>query len=270
MQGNDKGGATPGRIYPQEPQGSPFAGGRRPAAAPNQGASGEGWEAADAADRSAGRPPARERAPRSHRQGPAARSNLVPLLLGVIALLVLIVVGLSVAYFAGMLPPVSPGKSVAANTAAADQAQVEVVKQELYGDWNYVCFKPSDGGDVRCSISQQLSDTKSNAPVFRWRILRDAKGGMVGEWDARSGIVVSQGIVLDAGWDKPARIPFQTCLPEGCRAVAALDPDAVARLSRTEKAIVTLFPIGGSTDGIKLNLSVKGLPEALAALQQGN
>ena len=197
----------------------------------------------------------------------AGRANLVPVLLGVIALLVLMLGGLTVAYLIDGGPSIATGQAAAGKTLIPEQLQGEVVKRATYGDWTYVCVQPANEGDVRCSISQQLTDPKSNAAIFRWRISRGSDGGLIGEWDSPTVLVVGQGIVLDAGWDKPARIPFETCLPEGCRAVAGFDSDAVDRLSKTEKAVVTMFPANAGSNGLQLVFSVKGLADALAALR---
>lgn len=198
----------------------------------------------------------------------AGRANLVPLLVGVIVLLVLMLVGLTVAsVVGGRLPAAATGHAAAGKTIIPEQLQGEVVKRTAYGDWTYVCVQPANAGDVRCSISQQLTDPATNAAIFRWRISKGPDGGLVGEWDTPSAINVGQGIVLDAGWDKPARIPFATCLPEGCRAVAGFDPDAVDRLSKAGKAVVTLFPVDAGSSGVQLTFSVNGLADALAALR---
>ena len=203
------------------------------------------------------------KAPRRARWG--GRVSLVPLLAGIITLLVLMLVGLTVAYFIARPSAVSR-QAARGGGLIPDQLEGQVVKRETFGDWNYVCVKP-DNGDVRCSISQQLADAGSNTPIFRWRISKGPDGALIGEWDTPSGVIVGQGIVLDAGWDKPARIPFQACFPEGCQAVAGFDPDAVDRLSKTGKAVVTMFPVDAGSGGVQLVFSVKGLPEALAALK---
>ena len=98
--------------------------------------------------------------------------------------------------------------------------RLEVTKQQAYGDWVYACVKATGGTETRCQISQQLSDSRTNQPLFAWRITQDGKGGLVGEWETRSGVLVARGIVMDIGSGKPVTVPFQACLPQACTAVA--------------------------------------------------
>ena len=55
-------------------------------------------------------------------------------------------------------------------------------------------------------------------------------------------------------------------MPQACSAVAKLTPEVIAAISKAESASATVFPVGSSKP-VKLALSVKGLSDALAALQ---
>jgi invasion protein IalB len=230
----------------------------------------------------------------SDRARPALRrkqgSGVVRFLWAVIALLVVVSAGIGVSFFTGAIsiaqpttnvptptprpapvPPAAqnaaPAAQGAAATAASAPAKPVVTKTQAYGDWIYTCVKQKESdAKAQCSIVQQLSDTQSKAPLFLWRIAAADKGAMVAEWQTRTGIMVDRGITLDAGTEKPIVIPFQLCTPTGCQAVANLAPDFIATLSKAQKATATVFPIGAK--GIQLTLSVKGLPDALAALKQ--
>ena len=181
------------------------------------------------------------------------------MLWGAIALLLLILIGLGYAAFSGVF-----SRPVA---VARPQPRVEVTDRRTFGDWLYTCAKLTTGTDVRCAISQQLADEKSKSPIFLWRIAQDGKGGLVSEWQTPSGLLVSRGIVMEAGTEKPITIPFEACLPEGCRAVATLAPDMIEKLLKADKATATIFPVNNS-NGVKLTLSVKGLSDAMAALKK--
>lgn len=222
----------------------------------------------------------RRRKSRQHRP-----SGVIRFLWGVIAVLVIVGAGLGIAFFSGAIsiaqqppqqnaaavPTPTPRPTTGAQPPAVGQQatappQATVTKTATYGDWIYTCVKLPNSEEIRCGIAQQLSDAKSKTPVFLWRIAQDGKGGLVGEWQTRTGIMVNRGIVLDAGTDKPITIPFQLCTPQGCQAVANLAADFIDALTKAQKATATVFPIGGN--GVQLTLSVKGLPEALAALKQ--
>ncbi len=218
------------------------------------------------------------RRPQRRRQ----RRSPVMLVLWILVALIVVVGGaLGAAWFTGAIPGGRSGAAVAQQPAAGTQVaqatnggqqqqqanapQPTVTKREAIGDWVYTCIKPPNSEAERCLILQQLSHPETRAPVFMWRIAQDGNGGFVSEWETPTGIVVGRGIVLEAGTEKPVTIPFQACTQAGCVAVANLAPDFIATLSATQSASATVFPIGGQ--GVKLNLSVNGLKEALAALQ---
>ncbi len=211
--------------------------------------------------------------------------GLVRLLVGVIALLLVVGAGLGISLLTGAISTAQPTAATAvpiptprATTAEAgatgtagaatqgDAApKVIVTKKATYGDWIYTCAKRQESDPVRCAIAQQLSDAKTNSPLLLWRIAQGDKG-LVGEWQTRRGVMAAHGILLDAGTKKPITIPYQFCTATGCQAVAQLAPDFVEALAKTQKATATIYPIGAK--GIVFTFSVKGLPDALAALKQ--
>jgi invasion protein IalB len=139
-----------------------------------------------------------------------------------------------------------------------------VVKREAIGDWIHLCVQFPGNNQVRCGISQQLNNAQSGTGVFLWRIVQDGNGGFVGEWETPTGVVVGRGITLDAGTEKPITIPFQACTQSGCIAVANLAPDFLVAISKAQQASAVVVPIGGQ--GVRLNLSVKGLADGLTAI----
>ena len=198
--------------------------------------------------------------------------GVVPLLWTVIGLLVVVAIGLTVAIVVGVFTPKQAPVAVAASAQGSAPAasapatpKIEVTKRQAFGDWIYACIKVPNSADTRCQISQQLSDSATKQPLFAWRITQDGQGGLVGEWETRSGILVDRGIVMDMGTEKPVTIPFQACLPQGCTAVAKLAPEVISAMSKAGNASATISPVGGKP--VKLTLSVKGLSDALAALQ---
>lgn len=200
--------------------------------------------------------------------------RLTVILLAVIVVLVLLSVGLGGAIMFGRsggksAPMASSAQPAADDTQAAaapsPRPQIEATDQKTYGDWVYVCLKAPNATASRCQISQQIADSKTKQPLFAWRISEDGNGGLVSEWETRSGVMVDRGIVIDAGTDKPIAVPFRACLPQACTAVARLAPGAVAAFAKATAASATVVPIGGRP--IKLALSVKGFSDALAALR---
>jgi len=228
-----------------------------------------------------------DRRPQRRRQ--KSGRGAVGLLIGVILVLVVVGAGLAIMFFNGAISTAQPTAETAAAVptptlrpappaaatgtvapaATGDQPATDkpvVLKQTTYGDWIYACVKrPSSDGAPICTITQTLSEAKTKAPLFIWRMQQSDKG-LVAEWQTRTGVMVDHGIVLDAGNGKPVTIPFQLCTPGGCQAVANLAADFVDTLTKAPKVTATVFPIGSK--GILLALSTKGLPDALGALKQ--
>lgn len=206
------------------------------------------------------------------------------ILLIVLVVLAVISIGAVAAVLTGLIsiprqgaavPASSPNAPVAASQsasapvgAAQNRPRPTVVAQEAYGDWAYTCLESPQSKEVRCSIAQQLADAKSKAAIFSWRIGQDGKGGLVSVWQTPRTVLLNRGITIDIGSPKPIGIPFETCGQNLCRAVAGLKADYVASLAAAEKAIVTVVLRDGKA--VNLTLSVKGLGDALAALQAGN
>lgn len=165
--------------------------------------------------------------------------------------------------------PSAPGAAQAPAGAAATPAnapQPKVVKNETYGDWVYTCVEaPGGNGAVSCGISQQISQSDTKQVIFLWRIGQDGKGGFASIWQTPTDIMVGRGITLDTGGEKPIVIPYQLCTSRGCQAIAGVDATFLGTLAKAAKATATLVLLNGKS--VTINLSTKGLPEAIAQLQ---
>jgi invasion protein IalB len=206
-------------------------------------------------------------------------SAMPPWVWGAAALFaVAVVVGIVV--FTGVLSPSAQAPAPAASPAAPPQAvapagaaaqrpaqpQPVVTKQETYEDWIYACLQSPGSPDIRCSISQRLSDEKSKATIFLWRITQDGKGGLVGIWQTPPQVLLSRGITIEAGTPQPITVPYEKCAPNACQAVAVLAPDFIETLTKAQAATATIVFQDGRP--VKLPLSIKGLATGLAALKQ--
>jgi invasion protein IalB len=207
-------------------------------------------------------------------------------LIGFLAGLAAVAVGLGAAMYVGavrpaQLQPAAPAEAPAAaarpvaGTAPASTApaqptalQPKVVKQENYGDWLYTCIEAPGGGKAVCSVSQKILRADTKQAVFLWRIDSDNKGGFVATWQTLTDIFVGRGLTIDAGTPKPLVVPFQLCTSLGCQAAAAAQPDFLDALSKAKTATATLYLLNGKS--LTINVSVKGLPDALAQLRAGS
>jgi invasion protein IalB len=231
-----------------------------------------------------------------HRGGDGRRrrqggNGMVRVLVGVIVLLLVAAGGLGFLFFSGAMSTAQPTSGAAATApvptprpataassgsdatgATGDQAaapaqppQPIVTKQATYGDWNYTCVK-TDASQTTpsCSILQTLSNSTTKHLAFLWRIIASDKG-LVAVWLTPTNVVVGQGMVIDVGQPKPLALPFNYCTSGECQVQASLAQDFVDTLSKATKANVTIFPIGAKPTTYPF--SVKGLPDALAALK---
>ena len=93
----------------------------------------------------------------------------------------------------------------------------------------------------------------------------DGKGGFVSTWQTPTDIFVGRGLTIEAGTPKPLVIPFQLCTTRGCQAVAGVEKGFLDTFAKTDKATAKFVIINGRE--ITINVSVKGLPDALAQLE---
>jgi invasion protein IalB len=220
-------------------------------------------------------------------------NGMVRILVGVIVLLLVAAGGLGFLFFSGAISTAQPtagtaatapvptptprpttaassGTAAAGSGAAASQEQGQppqpiVTKQATYGDWNYTCVKTdASQATPSCSILQTLSNSTTKHLAFLWRIIASDKG-LVAVWLTPTNVVVGQGMVIDVGQPKPLALPFNYCTQGECQVQADLAQDFVDTLTKATKANVTIFPIGSRPTTYPF--SVKGLPDALAALK---
>jgi|GEM_PF-6103891 len=161
-------------------------------------------------------------------------------------------------------PPAQPGAAAQTGAPAQPQAPVETARQEI-GDWIYSCATIGDGSQ-RCAISQQLSDSQSNATVLLWRMVRAPDSSIVANWQTPTGILVERGMLLAAGTPQPVRVPYRSCSARSCEAVATLADDFLQTLAATTEIAITIVAEDGNA--VTIPMSVDGLAQALTTLRQ--
>lgn len=156
-----------------------------------------------------------------------------------------------------------PSTRQAAPAKPADEEAI--VDRKIVGDWVYGCVNQIRAAPKQCFIRQQLADNATKAPVFTWTLGRGPKGDIVAVWQTPTGVMVTAGVVIDIGGDKPIAVPYRACLTGQCQAVANLAPEFLEQLGKAEKARATIVSAMGK--GIAFDFSVKGLADGLAALK---
>jgi invasion protein IalB len=142
---------------------------------------------------------------------------------------------------------------------------VTVVRGQPIGDWIFNCGMNPQTSRKQCTISQQLTDKRTQSVVFAWLIGDDGEGNLVAVWQTPTGVLVNRGVVVDFGIERPIAVPFTSCISGYCEAVANLAPDFIHSLINATKATATVFTVAGKE--LTFGLSVNGLAEAIDAVK---
>lgn len=152
----------------------------------------------------------------------------------------------------------------APDTRAAPISIPEIVGTPL-GDWVYDCEAGTDG-ERPCIIAHQIADQTTGEVTFSWLIGVNSNGDFRALWQTPTGIMLSDGIVFDAGTERPITLPFTACFTGRCEAVANLAPDFIDILIAATAAKATIQHVSGQT--LTFDISVDGLSDAIAVLKQ--
>jgi invasion protein IalB len=145
------------------------------------------------------------------------------------------------------------------------QSQNSVVGN--YGEWVLVCANEKDDqGKIPCSLVQALVEQKSQKPVFRVIFTHGPKGNLVLQIDGPVGVALQRGLEFSPDTKKVYRLPYQTCIPRGCRAVMVVEDDLKGELQASKKGSLTVFALNGQA--VRTTTDLTGLSDGLAALSQ--
>jgi invasion protein IalB len=152
---------------------------------------------------------------------------------------------------AGGEPPKPPAFKVAGN----------------FGQWALVCgeAKTKEEKPV-CSLVQALVERESQKLVFRLTVGYSPKGNLVLSIDSPTGVTLQKGLEFSPEAVKIYRLPFQTCVPQGCRAVLGVADDLKQDWQKSEKGTITVYTLNGQAAQAVAQLN--GLADGLAALDK--
>lgn len=157
---------------------------------------------------------------------------------------------------AAQTPPAAPGAGQSQNSIAGN-----------YGEWVLVCANEKDDqGKIPCSLVQALVEQKSQKPVFRVIFTHGPKGNLVLQIDGPVGVALQRGLEFSPDTKKVYRLPFQTCIPRGCRAVMVVEDDLKGELQASKKGTLTVYALNGQA--VRTATDLTGLADGLAALNQ--
>jgi invasion protein IalB len=93
----------------------------------------------------------------------------------------------------------------------------------------------------------------------------DGNGNLIAIWQTPTGVLVNRGVVVDVGAPQPISVPYTSCIPGHCEAIANLAPDFIETLVKATSATATIYTVAGQ--GLTFNLSVNGLAAAIDAVK---
>lgn len=142
---------------------------------------------------------------------------------------------------------------------------VTVLQGQPIGDWTVNCGTNPQTARKQCTMTQQLTDKRTQSVVFSWLIGDDGAGNLVAVWRTPTGVLLNRGVTIDVGNDNPVAVPYTSCATGQCEAVANLAPDFIDTLARAPRALATVYTVTG--EGMTFALSVNGLAQALDAVK---
>lgn len=137
-----------------------------------------------------------------------------------------------------------------------------------YGNWTLLCGKEGDPktAQERCSLVLPLIEANSQKLVFRVILTYGPKGRLVLRVDGPTGVALQRGVQVATESDKVYGLPFQTCLPMGCKALLLVSDEMRQDLATSNTATIVVYALNGRQ--IQTVAELKGLPLGLEALDK--
>lgn len=154
-------------------------------------------------------------------------------------------------------PPANPG---------AKKPDAKVVGS--FGNWTLLCGKEGEEENVpeRCSLVLPLIEKESQKLVFRVIVTYGPKGKLVLRVDGPTGVALQRGVEFSPDAKKIYRMPFQTCLPMGCKALLLISDDLKKELAASKQGAITVYALNGKA--VQTVTEFSGFGKGLAALDK--
>jgi invasion protein IalB len=136
-----------------------------------------------------------------------------------------------------------------------------------FGQWALVCGEVKDeAGKEPCSLVQALVEHESQKLVFRLTVAYGPKGNLVLRIDSPNGVALQKGLEFSPDAVKIYRMPFQTCLAQGCSALLVMENDLKQDLQKAQKGTITVYALNGQA--VQAVTELTGFSDGLAALDK--
>ncbi|WNK21506.1 invasion associated locus B family protein [Halomonas piscis] len=135
---------------------------------------------------------------------------------------------------------------------------------ETFQDWEVNC--PVNAGEGNCAMTQMVEDA-SGEPVLRVVV------GNPRQLDSAAmtiltplGVRLAAGLQLQVDSNEPVGMPYQVCLPQGCRADLPLERELLSQIKGGSTATVSMIDPDGQR--LDLDVSLMGFTAAKQYLDQ--
>ena len=102
--------------------------------------------------------------------------------------------------------------------------------------------------------------------MFRVSVGYGPKGNLILRIDGPTGVALQKGLEFSPGAVKIYRLPFQTCVPQGCSAVLLVGDDLKQDLQKSDKGTITVYALNGQA--VQAPTQLAGFADGLAALDK--
>ncbi len=152
--------------------------------------------------------------------------------------------------------------------AAPDAAKTPNVKiAGNFGQWTLVCGESTgETGQEPCSLVQALVEHNSQKLVFRLTVAYGPRGNLVLRIDGPIGVALQRGLEFAPDTVKIYRLPFETCLAQGCTALLLMKDDLKQDLTKAQKGTITVYALNGRA--VQAVTELTGFADGLAALDK--
>jgi invasion protein IalB len=162
-------------------------------------------------------------------------------------------------------PPAEAAQQTAPQAAAKPPA-AKVAGS--FGSWTLLCGKEGDdkAAEERCSLVLPLVEKESQKLMFRVIVTYGPQGNLALRVDGPTGVALQRGVEFSPDTKKVYRMPFQTCLPMGCKALLLVSDDLKKELAASKQGAITVYALNGKA--VRTVTAFSGFAKGLAALDK--
>jgi len=135
-----------------------------------------------------------------------------------------------------------------------------------YDGWTVQC-PPANAKEARCQMVQGILDSRTQQPLARVAVGKGNDGKPAMEVMVPSGVALQVGIGIQFDKDPLRTEKFQTCTPDGCVALIAVDDKLQQSLNAGKDGRLMFALASDDSKPLAINLSLKGYDAAKRAYE---